>query len=133
MVGLAVNSSNVVYIMGLIRPNEPGDTADGTAFGSWLNGPFGTSLAARRILTGPTIQYIVYWMVSIGHPARSPLIRLTTRRFEIAERGDIDCVSNYLSMFQAKSSMEWVVYYAAHLFAERRVPPGAIFREKIEG
>jgi len=28
--------------------------------------------------------------------------------------------------------MEWEVY-TSHLFAERRVPPGAIFREKIEG
>ena len=109
-----------------------GDTVDGAAFGSWLNGPCGTPLAASRILTGPTIQYIVYWMVSIGHPARSPLIRLTTRRFEIAERSAIGCVSYEVPMFQTKSSREWVVF-TNHLFAERRVPPGTIFREKIEG
>ena len=110
----------------------PVDTVDTTAFGSWLNGPCGTSLAARRILTGPTIQYIVYWMVSIGHPARSPLIRLTTRRFEIAKCGAIDCVSYVVPIFQLVSSMERVVF-TTHLFAGRRVPPGTIFREKIEG
>ena len=71
-------------------------------------------------------------MISIGHPARSPLIRLTTRRFEISERGGIDCVSYIVRIFQLVSSMGWEVY-AFHFFAERRVPPGAIFREKIEG
>ncbi len=43
-----------------------------------------------------------------------------------------DPVSNGLPFFQGVSSMEGVVC-VAHLFAERRVPPGAIFREKIEG
>jgi len=61
----------------------------------------GTTLAARRILTGPALQYILYWAASIGHPrqllpallyllhpcsrARSPLIRQTTRRFDVTQ------------------------------------------------
>ena len=78
-------------------------------------------------------QLLPAWLYLL-HPcsrARSPLIRLATRRFEIAKRSAIDCVLNYVPMFQAKSSREWVVL-VSHLFAERRVPPGAIFREKIE-
>ena len=59
----------------------------------------GTALAAGRILTGPASQYIlgncsrhgstshipvvVYWSASIGLPARSPLIRPSTRRFKV--------------------------------------------------
>jgi len=75
----------------------------------------------------------LYSAASIGHPARSSLIRPTTRRFEIAERVadgwflDTKCLT-----FSLRSSKERVVL-AAHLSAEGRVPPGAIFREKIEG
>jgi len=45
----------------------------------------GTALAARRILTGPASQYILYWTASIGLPARSPLIRPPAQRFKITE------------------------------------------------
>jgi hypothetical protein len=70
-----------------------------------LSGPYGTALAARRILTGPASQYILYWTASIGHPrqslpawlyllhpcsrARSPLIRQPTRRFDVAQPATI--------------------------------------------
>ena len=52
-----------------------------------LSGPgrSGTALAARRILTGPALQHILCWAASIGHPARSPLIRQSTRRFDVAQ------------------------------------------------
>ena len=45
----------------------------------------GTALAARWILTGPALQHILCWAASIGHPARSPLIRRATRRFDVAQ------------------------------------------------
>ena len=44
-----------------------------------------TALAARRIFTGPALQHILCWAASIGHPARSPLIRQPTRRFDVAQ------------------------------------------------
>jgi hypothetical protein len=73
-------------------------------------------------------------LLYLPHPcsrARSSLIRLPTRRFEIAKRSTNDCVSHWVVTPQLVSSMEWVVF-TSHLFAERGVPPGAIFREKIE-
>ena len=45
----------------------------------------GTALAASWILTGPALEHILCWAASIGHPARSPLIRLPTRRFDVAQ------------------------------------------------
>ena len=109
-----------------------GDPAGAPAFGSWLNGPCGTALTSSRILTGPALRYILYRAASIGHPARSPLIRLAVRRFEIAKCGATGCVPCAVARFQHVRSMKWMVG-VDHLFAERRVPPGAIFREKIEG
>jgi hypothetical protein len=62
------------------------DPAGGCCLGSRASGPgsgSGTTLAASRILTGPASQYILYWAASIGRPARSPLIRLATRRLKV--------------------------------------------------
>ena len=82
----------------------PGDPAGGCGLGSCAQRSRTasvTALAARRILTGPALQYILYWAASIGHPrqllpawlyllrpcsrARSPLIRQATRRFDVAQ------------------------------------------------
>ena len=66
-----------------------------------LSGPYGTTLAARRILTGPALQYILYWAASIGHPARSPLIRRATRRFDVAQTATTHRLpSNEVPFFQ---------------------------------
>jgi len=95
----------------------------------------GTTLAARRILTGPALQHIlgncsrhdstscipavVCWAASIGHPrqllparlyllhpcsrARSPLIRQTTRRFDVAQTATTHQVpSNEVPSFQSE-------------------------------
>ena len=85
---------------------EHSDVGRGTrwvvaAWAPGLSGPYGTALATRRILTGPGLQNILFWAASIGHPrqllpawlyllhpcsrARSPLIRQTTRRFDVAQ------------------------------------------------
>ena len=91
-----------------------------------------TTLAAHRILTGPASQNILFWAASIGPPARSPRIRLAARRCEIAKGLAIDRVLHVVPAFSVVSSMEWVIC-SAHLFAERRVPPGAIFRDENRG
>jgi hypothetical protein len=92
----------------------------------------GTTLAASRILTGPASQYILYWSASIGHPARSPLIRPATRRFKVRTGSYTPSrVSTVVHAVRVKSPTVRVVF-TAHLSAEDGVPPGALFRKKSE-
>ena len=89
---LDVNSGNVVYtitwqpLRSRLFCLSGEDPAGGCCLRELASGPgsrSGTALAASRILTGPASQYILYWAASIGLPARSPLIRLATRRFKV--------------------------------------------------
>ena len=67
------------------------DPVRGRCLCSLTSGPgsgSGTTLAAGRILAGPASQYILHWSASIGLPARSPLIRPATRRFNVRPDSD---------------------------------------------
>jgi len=98
----------------------PGDPAGGCGLGSCAQRSRTASvtpLAASRILTGPALQYILYWAASIGHPrqllparlyllhpcsrARSPLIRQPTRHFDVAQAATTHRIpSNEVPCFQ---------------------------------
>ena len=86
----------------------------------------------RPVLTGPAIQDIVSWIASNGHPC--PFDPWTFRLLgasKFAQAATTHQVSIVVHDFKLKSSIVRV-RLNAHLAAEDRHPPGALFRTKSE-